>query len=150
MCSKIFVRIHPVLIMLWVKMCKSPMGPIAHVPHCPCGPYPAHTPCTPYPCTHCGLLPMCSIPPVPHTPCGPYWPCGPLPLWVSLPMCPILLYPIAPCVLVAHRPHCPCDAYPLYPIALIIHVADCPMGDRSDGHMGNGAIAQKGYGVQGV
>ena len=35
--------------MLWAKMCQSPMCPNAHVPHCPCAP-----------------LPMCPITPVPH------------------------------------------------------------------------------------
>ena len=148
MSSKIFVRIHPVLMKLLAKISKSPMGPwaplpigpMAYRPHCPCAPlamwpiaHVAHTPCTPYPlCRYC----PCSPYPVPHTPCGPHWPCAPYPL-----------YPFAPCLHIAHRPRCLCGPYPLYPIAPL---AIWPITQWGAGVMGNGAIVYRGYGVQGV
>ena len=78
----------------WHFGCKSPMGPIAHlpiplypiahVPHCPCDP-----------------LLMWPIPLVPHTPCAPI---------THVPHTPVPHTPYAP---IANRPH---GLYPLYPI----------------------------------
>ena len=89
----------------WYFGCKSPMGPIAHlpiplypiahVPHCPCDP-----------------LPMWPIPLVPHTPFVPT---------THMPHTPL---PHTPCAPIADRPHglypwlYPCTPYPLYTIAL--------------------------------
>ena len=130
------------------------MGPIAHVPHGPCTPWPmcpighvTYCPCGPYPCTPYPLWaslslgpypigPCVSIPPVPLCPCGAHCPCAPYPL-----------FPIAPCVHIAHRPHCPCDPYPLYPIAPL---TIWPITQWGAGVMGNEAIVYRGYWVQGV
>ena len=93
-------HLFDILTSFWYFGCKSPMGPIAHlpiplypiahVPHCPCDP-----------------LPMWPIALVPHTPCA------------LLPMCPIPLYPIPPVPPLPIGPmaYTPCTLYPLYTIA---------------------------------
>ena len=143
MCSKIFVRIHPVLMILWAKMCKSTMGPMAHVPHGPCAllpiwPIPCPYPLYPIPLYPLWLLPMCSIPPVPHTPvglighvalcpCGSHCPCA---LYPCTPLPPVSSLPLGPIAHVTHTPCTPLPSLPRWPIA-----------QWGTGVMGNGAIA---------
>ena len=120
MSSKIFVRIHPVIMMLWTKMCQSPMGPIAHVPHCPCGPLPMWPIPCPYPLYPIPLYPLWPIARGLHTPCTPY------PLWALLAM-----WHFAPVGLIAHVPYTPLppvSSLPLGPIAHVTHtpVPHCP------------------------
>ena len=97
------------------------MGPIAHVPNCPCGPYPCtplsmypiahvtHTPCTP-----CALLPMCPIPLYSIPSVGLI---APYPLYPIAPCVPIAYVPIPPVPLCPCGPHWPCAPHPLYPIS---------------------------------
>ena len=129
----------------WHFGCKSPMGPIAHVPNClylctPLSMYPLSMwPIPLVPHTPVPLLPICPIPLYPITPSGshcPYapYPCTPYPQWVSLPICPIpllphcplcpyilcapyLLYPFAPVGLTGHVPHTPCT--PFLPVSTL-------------------------------
>ena len=159
MSSKFFVRIHPVLMMLWAKMSQLPMSPIAHVPHWPCDlltmwpiPHIPHTPCVP--------IAHVAHTPVPHTPCGPHCPYAPY-------LCtPYPLYHFAPVGLIAHVPHTPCTPLPpvsTLPIGPIVHVAHTPCtplpplpiwpitqwGAEVMGNGTHGAIVYRGYGIQG-
>ena len=123
----------------WHFQCKLSMGPIAHVPNCPCGPYP----CTPYP--QWASFPICPIQPVPHCPLCPYCPYDPYPLY-SIPSVPLLsMYSIPPVGLIAHMPHTPCTplppmlTLPIGPIAHVTHTpsAPLPMCPMAMGPMGN-------------
>ena len=132
MCSKIFVRIHPVLMMLWAKMCKSPMGPMAHVPHGPCTLLPMWPIPCPYPLYPIPLYPLWPIAHVLHTPCTPY-PCGshcPCALYPCTPLPPVSSLPLGPIAHVTHTPCTPLPSLPRWPIA-----------QWGTGVMGNGAIA---------